>query len=106
MHGVSTMEDKRSFFSTWFGFSGWNAMSAQTRIATQIMYRVFFLLGLAAIIVGYGTVTGSDPGGAVTLAMIAIWYLLFQFILNFHFRRRLSLTGPLSGAGFSPCSLA
>ena len=85
MHGVSTMEDKRSFFSTWFGFSGWNAMSAQTRIATQIMYRVFFLLGLAAIIVGYWAITGSDPGGAVTLAMIAIWYLLFQFILNFIF---------------------
>ena len=60
-------------------------MSAQTRITTQIMYRVFFLLGLAAIIVGYGAATGSDPGGAVTLTMIAIWYLLFPFILNFIF---------------------
>jgi hypothetical protein len=85
MHGVSTMEDKRSFFSTWFGFSGWNAMSAQTRITTQIMYRVFFLLGLAAIIVGYRTVTRSNPDKTITLTMIAIWYLLFQFILNFIF---------------------
>ena len=60
-------------------------MSAQTRIWTQILYRVFFLFGLGAIIVGYGTVTGSDPGGAATVGMIVIWYLFFQFILNFIF---------------------
>jgi len=54
MHGVSTMEDKRSFFSTWFGFSGWNAMSAQTRITTQIMYRVFFLLALQRLLLVTG----------------------------------------------------
>ena len=73
------------FIGRWFGFAGWKAMSARARILTQIVYRVFFLLGLAAIIIGYGTVTGSDPGGLPILLMIGGWFLLFQAMVNFIF---------------------
>jgi len=51
------------FISKWFGFSGWRVMSTKARILTQIIYRAFFLLGLAVLIIAYGTITGSDPGG-------------------------------------------
>tara|TARA_B110000467_G_scaffold159543_1_gene177339 strand:+ start:1342 stop:1614 length:273 start_codon:yes stop_codon:yes gene_type:complete len=73
------------FIGRWFGFAGWKAMSARARILTQIVYRVFFLLGLAAIIIGYGTVTGSDPGGLALIGMVGIWFLLFQAMVNFVF---------------------
>ena len=73
------------FFSRWFGYSGWRVMSAKTRIFTQIIYRVFFLLGLAALIIGFGMITGSDPGGGPLLVMILLWYLIFQAFINFIF---------------------
>ncbi|MEJ6563252.1 MAG: hypothetical protein QNL85_06060 [Euryarchaeota archaeon] len=78
-------EHERGFIGKWFGFQGWSAMSGKTRIFTQIIYRVFFLLGLAVLIIGYGTVTGSDPGGLPILLMIGGWFLLFQAMVNFIF---------------------
>ena len=73
------------FFSKWFGYSGWRVMSAKARIFTQIIYRVFFLFGLAVLIIGYGMITESDPGGAPILALIVVWYLIFQAFINFIF---------------------
>ncbi|MBT5391831.1 MAG: hypothetical protein HOL22_05725 [Euryarchaeota archaeon] len=73
------------FFSKWFGFSGWRAMSAKARIFTQITYRVFFLLGLGALIIGYGLITDSDPGGLPLIGMIVGWFFIFQAMVNFIF---------------------
>ena len=73
------------FISKWFGFSGWRVMSAKARILTQIIYRVFFLLGLAVLIIAYGTVTGSDPGALAIFSIIVGWFLIFQVIINFIF---------------------
>ena len=82
---MSAMQEERGFFSKWFGFSGWRIMSAKTRIFTQILYRVAFLFGLALLIIGYGYVTGSEPGGSPLIAMIVIWYMAFQAMINFIF---------------------
>ena len=79
------MQEEQGFFSKWFGFSGWRILSATTRIFTQIIYRVAFLFGLALLIIGYGYVTGSEPGGLPLTAMIVAWYLLFQVVINFIF---------------------
>ena len=73
------------FISKWFGFSGWRVMSTTARILTQIIYRVFFLLGLAVLIIAYGTVTGSEPGGLAIFSIIVGWFLIFQVIINFIF---------------------
>lgn len=79
------MMDERSFFSKWFGFSGWRIMSAKTQILTQILYRIIFLFGLALLIIGYGYITDSDPGGLPLITMIVVWYLVFQAMINFIF---------------------
>ena len=79
------MQEKRGFFSTWFGFTGWRVMSAKAQIFTQILYRVIFLLGLGCLIAGYGYITNSDPGGITLAGMIVIWYLVFQAMINFIF---------------------
>ncbi|MEZ8009323.1 MAG: hypothetical protein QMC65_06740 [Candidatus Poseidoniaceae archaeon] len=73
------------FISKWFGFSGWRVMSTKARILTQIIYRAFFLLGLAVLIIAYGTITGSDPGGLAIFALITGWFLAFQVVVNFVF---------------------
>ena len=73
------------FIGRWFGFAGWKAMSVQARILTQIVYRVFFCLGLAGIIIGHGIIVGQDPGGLALIGMIGIWFLLFQAMVNFVF---------------------
>lgn len=78
-------QNEAGFFGRWFGFAGWRKMSASARIATQIAYRVFFMIGLAGLIIGYGVVTGSDPGGLAILTMVICWYLLFQVMVNFVF---------------------
>ena len=78
-------EQDAGFVARWFGFAGWRAMSARARITTLIAYRVFFMIGLAGLIIGYGVVTGSDPGGVAMLTMVICWYLLFQVMVNFVF---------------------
>jgi len=79
------MDDGRNLFSKWFGFSGWKVMSAKARVSIQILYRIFFLIGLGVLIVGYGLVTGSDPGGIAILSMIILWFMFFQFLINLIF---------------------
>ena len=74
-----------SFFARWFGFAGWRAMSVKARIFTQILYRIFFLLGLAVIIIAYGMITDSDPGGLPLIGMIVVWFFIFQAMINFIF---------------------
>ena len=78
-------EQESGFVARWFGFAGWRAVSARARITTQIAYRVFFMIGLAGLIIGYEVVTGSDPGGLAMLTMVICWYLLFQVMVNFVF---------------------
>lgn len=73
------------FIGRWFGFAGWKAMSTQARIITQIVYRVFFLLGLAGLLIGHGIIVGQDPGGLALIGMVGIWFLLFQAMVNFVF---------------------
>mgnify|MGYP006088489509 FL=1 len=84
MHQEDTSQ-KPSFFSRWFGFAGWRVMSTKARILTQIIYRIFFLLGLAALIIGYGIITDSDPGGLPLIVMIIGWFFIFQAMVNFVF---------------------
>jgi len=60
-------------------------MSTKARILTQIIYRIFFLLGLAALIIGYGIITDSDPGGLPLIVMIIGWFFIFQAMVNFVF---------------------
>ncbi len=78
-------EEEASFIARWFGFAGWRAMSTKARIMTQIVYRVFFLFGLAALIIAHGMITGNDPGGLVIFVMIVGWFLAFQVLVNFIF---------------------
>ena len=73
------------FISKWFGFSGWRVMSTKVQIFTQIIYRVFFLLGLVVLIVAYGIITGSDPEGLPIFVIIGGWFLAFQVVVNFVF---------------------
>ena len=77
--------EEAGFIGRWFGFAGWKVMSAQARILTQIVYRVFFLLGLAGLLIGHGIIVGKDPGGLTLIAMVGIWFLLFQAMVNFVF---------------------
>ena len=79
------MEDQRNFFSRWFGFSGWKAMSTKTRISVQILYRIMFLAGLFVLIISYGVITKNDPNGVAIILMIGGWYLCFQFFINLIF---------------------
>tara|TARA_B100000767_G_scaffold135098_1_gene128162 strand:- start:64 stop:318 length:255 start_codon:yes stop_codon:yes gene_type:complete len=79
------MEEERNFISKWFGFSGWKVMSAKSRIGIQILYRAIFLLGLGILIIGYGYVMNDDPGGVALFGMVLVWFMLFQFIINFIF---------------------
>ena len=83
--GLTNKEQEASFVARWFGFAGWRTMSAKARILTQIIYRVFFLLGLAALIIAYGMITGGDPGGLALIVMMVSWYLAFQVFVNFIF---------------------
>lgn len=78
-------EANTGFLSRWFGFAGWKAMAVQTRVFTQIVYRVFFLLGFAGLLIGHGIIVGDDPGGFTLIAMVGIWFLLFQAMVNFVF---------------------
>ena len=80
--GLTNKEQEASFVARWFGFAGWRTMSAKARILTQIIYRVFFLLGLAALIIAYGMITGGDPGGLALLVTMVSWYLAFQGFVN------------------------
>lgn len=78
-------EQEASFVARWFGFAGWREMSTKARIFTQIIYRVFFLIGLAVLLIGYVMLTGEDPGGLALLGMMVGWFLVFQVIVNFVF---------------------
>ncbi|MBT59924.1 MAG: hypothetical protein CMA63_00035 [Euryarchaeota archaeon] len=78
-------EQEARFIARWFGFAGWRTMSVKARIFTQILYRVFFLMGLMALIIGYNLVAGNDPGGLAMFGMIVGWFLIFQVIVNFIF---------------------
>jgi len=78
-------EQELGFISRWFGFGGWRAMSTKARIFTQILYRFIFLIGLAVLIIGYGMVTDSEPGGIALLGMMVGWFLIFQVMINFVF---------------------
>ena len=78
-------DQESSFISRWFGFAGWRSMSTKARILTQIVYRVFFLFGLAVLIIAHGMITGNDPGGLAIFVMIVGWFLAFQVLVNFIF---------------------
>ena len=78
-------EKDSGFIARWFGFAGWREMSTRARIVTQVAYRVFFMIGLVGLVIGYGAVTGSDPGGVAIVSMIVVWYLIFQAMVNFVF---------------------
>ncbi|MDE0868696.1 MAG: hypothetical protein OSA21_00100 [Candidatus Poseidoniaceae archaeon] len=83
--GLTNKEQEASFVARWFGFAGWRTMSAKARILTQIIYRVFFLLGLAALIIAHDMITGNEPGGLAIFVMIVGWFLAFQVFVNFIF---------------------
>jgi hypothetical protein len=74
------------FIQTWFGFNGWNALSARGSIVATIAYRVFFAVGLAAAIMTYSFASGgNDPSLLWIIVVGAAWFLAFQFMLNLVF---------------------
>ena len=54
-------EQEASVIARWFGFAGGRAMATKARIFTQILYRVYLLLGHAYLIIAHGKNTGNDP---------------------------------------------
>jgi hypothetical protein len=73
------------FIQKWFGFSGWKELSTSKRIGMQILYRIFFLAGMAACLIIYTMIFGDDPPLAPLCGIMLIWFLMFQFFINLIF---------------------
>tara|TARA_B110000881_G_scaffold199279_2_gene196748 strand:+ start:520 stop:858 length:339 start_codon:yes stop_codon:yes gene_type:complete len=73
------------FIQKWFGFSGWKELSTSKRIGVQILYRILFLVGMAACLIIYTMIFGDDPPLAPLCGIMLIWFLMFQFFINLIF---------------------
>ena len=74
------------FIQEWFGFNGWKALSTRGSIVATVAYRVFFILGLAAAIMTYTFASGGeDPSLVWIIVVSAVWFLMFQFMVNLVF---------------------
>ena len=51
-----------------------------------ILYRIFFVVGLAAAIVTYSYISGGEDPSIFWIAIVGlIWFLVFQFSINLIF---------------------
>ena len=74
------------FVQRWFGFNGWKEMSTRGNIVASIMYRIFFVAGLAAAIMTYTFASGGEDPSAVWICVVGlVWFLVFQFMVNLVF---------------------
>tara|TARA_B100001750_G_scaffold246932_1_gene270884 strand:- start:2294 stop:2533 length:240 start_codon:yes stop_codon:yes gene_type:complete len=73
------------FIQKWFGFNGWKEIATSKRIGVQIIYRIFFLAGMAACLMIYTFIFGEDPPLAPLLGIMFIWFLIYQFFINLIF---------------------
>ena len=74
------------FIQKWFGFNGWKALSTRRSVFATILYRIFFVVGLAAAIVTYSYISGGEDPSIFWIAIVGlIWFLVFQFSINLIF---------------------
>ena len=70
----------------WFGFNGWKELSTKGSFFPTITYRVFFVIGLAMAIVFYSYASGGGDPSLLWIAIVGfVWFLMFQFMINFIF---------------------
>ena len=70
----------------WFGFNGWKELSTKGSVFATIAYRIFFVLGLALSIVFYSYASGGEDPSLLWIAIVGfVWFLMFQFMINFIF---------------------
>ena len=75
-----------STFSRLFGYHGWKGLDKRSKVFHQIAYRVSFIVGLAALIIGFSlTPNGEDISPGALLLVIVLWYPLFQLMYNLVF---------------------
>ena len=74
------------FIQEWFGFGGWQELSARGSIVATIFYRVFFAVGLAMAIITYTIISGGEDPSLLYITLVAIiWFLIYQFLINLIF---------------------
>jgi hypothetical protein len=74
------------FIQKWFGFNGWKALSTSGSVSATILYRILFVVGLAAAIIAYSYISGGEDPSIIWIAMVGlVWFLIFQFIINLIF---------------------
>ena len=74
------------FIQKWFGFNGWNTLSTKGSVFATILYRILFVVGLAAAIITYSYISGGEDPSIIWIAIVGIvWFLIFQFSINLIF---------------------
>jgi hypothetical protein len=74
------------FIQKWFGFNGWKALSTKGSVFATILYRILFVIGLAAAIITYSYISGGEDPSIIWIAIVGIfWFLIFQFSINLIF---------------------
>ena len=74
------------FIQKWFGFNGWKALSTKGSVFATILYRILFVVGLAAAIITYSYISGGEDPSIIWIAIVGIfWFLIFQFSINLIF---------------------
>ena len=75
-----------STFSRLFGYHGWKGLDKRGKIFHQIVYRISFIAGLIAVIIGFSVTSGGEdiPLGPLLLVVV-LWLPLFQLMYNLVF---------------------
>jgi len=74
------------FIQKWFGFNGWKTLSTKGSVFATILYRILFVVGLAAAIITYSYISGGEDPSIIWIAIVGIvWFLIFQFSINLIF---------------------
>lgn len=83
---VEVQRNTMGFIQEWFGFNGWKELSTKGSVLATIAYRVVFVMGLAAAIIGYSYASGGEDPSLLYIAIVGfVWFLMFQFMLNLVF---------------------
>ena len=73
-------------FSRLFGYHGWKNLDKRANVFHQIVYRISFIAGLIAVIVGFSIASGGeDISLAPLLLVVLLWLPLFQLMYNLVF---------------------
>ena len=74
------------FIQKWFGFNGWKALSTRGSVFATILYRILFVVGLAAAIITYSYISGGEDPSIIWITIVGlVWFLVFQFSINLIF---------------------